>query len=226
VALRPLAERLWVAEAPLRYFVQMGRRMTVVALRSGDLLVHSPAPLDDDLRRALDELGPVRFVVPASSLHGHLSMGDYASAYPSAELFSAPFLAEKRPDLTFAAELGDEPDPRWADDLGQTVFRGPRGIEEVVFLHRDSRSLIVGDTCFNIDRDAPFLTRLWSFGPRLRARPGPTPLFRANVRDKDAARASVERILAWDFDRLVVGHGTIVETGGKEAFRQGWEWLG
>ena len=82
----------------------------------------------------------------------------------------------------------------------------------------------MGDTCFNIRPGAPFLTRLWAWGPRLRPRPGPTSAFRLAVRDKPAARASVERILDWDFDRLIVGHGDIVETGGEEAFRRAWEW--
>ena len=216
--LRQIAPEVWVAEAPLRYFVELGRRMTVVRLPDGRLWLHSPLPLTAELRTALDVLGEVRFVVPASNLHGHLSMGDYAGA----ELFAAPGLPAKRPDLDFADELGDEPDPRWATELDQAIFRGHRLLDEVVFLHRASGSLIVGDTCFNIEPGAPLLTRLWAWGPRLRPRAGPTPLFRLAVRDRAAARASLERILEWDFDRVVVGHGAIIETCGREAFRKAW----
>lgn len=224
--LEQIGADLWVAEGPLRYVVEMGRRMTVVALTGGDLLVHSPAPLQPALTADLAELGRVRFVVPASNLHGHGSMADYQAAYPDAELFSAPGLAAKRPDLRFAAELGEQPDPRWADVLDQSVFRGHRLLDEIVFLHRPSRSLIVGDICFNIGPDAPLATRLWAWGPRLRRRLGPALPFRAGVRDKQAARESVQRILGWDFDRIVVGHGEIVESGGREAFREAWRWLG
>jgi hypothetical protein len=35
-------------------------------------------------------------------------------------------------------------------------------------------------------------------------------------------RASLERILAWDFDRVVVTHGDVVEHGGAEALRHAW----
>jgi len=32
-------------------------------------------------------------------------------------------------------------------------------------------------------------------------------------------------ILAWDFDRVVVAHGEVLESGGREALRQGYAWL-
>jgi hypothetical protein len=35
------------------------------------------------------------------------------------------------------------------------------------------------------------------------------------VRDKAAFQRSVEALTKWDFDRIIVGHGEIVETDGK-----------
>ena len=139
--LRLLDTGLWVAESPLRFFVEMGRRMSVVLLPSGGLFVHSPVDLTPGLRAQLAGLGDVRFVAPASNLHGHTSMGQYQSAYPDADLFAASGLVRKRPELDFAGELGERADPRWADVLDQTVFRGHRTLDEVVFLHRPTRSL-------------------------------------------------------------------------------------
>jgi hypothetical protein len=224
--LRPIAPELWVSEAPLRYFgIEMGRRMTVVRLSRGGLLVHSPAPLTSALRGELDGLGEVAAVVPASNLHGHLHMEDFQAAWPAAALFAAPGLERKRPDLRFAGRLGDQAEALWADDLDQAVFRGHRLLEEILFLHRPSRTLIAGDTFFNIGPAWPWRTRLVAWGPRLRRRAGPTALFRLAVRDRPAAAASVRRILEWDFDRILPGHGEIVETGGHEAFREAWAWV-
>jgi Domain of unknown function (DUF4336) len=223
---RQLDDEIWVEEAPLRYYVEMGRRMTVVRVRERELLVHSPAPLDERLQAELAELGQVRYVVPASNLHGHLFMEQYARAYrPPAELFAAPGLVRKRGDLFFDHSLGERPDPRWEGALDQALFRGHKRLEEVLFFHRPSRSLLVGDTFFNIGPEASLLTRLWAWGPRLRRRAGPTPLFRMAVRDRQAARSSLERVLAWPFERIVVGHGEIVESGGREAFREAWSWV-
>jgi hypothetical protein len=38
-------------------------------------------------------------------------------------------------------------------------------------------------------------------------------------------RTAVKRILDWDFDQIIVGHGTVVENKGKEVFRTAFRWL-
>ena len=221
--LRATGDDLWTAGTPLRTLgVQVGRTMAVVRLGGSDLLVHSPAALDPELKGRLDELGRVRVVVPASALHGHLFMGEYAETYPDARLFAAPGLRKRRPDLRFAGDLGSRPEPLWAGHLDQTTFDGSRLLTEVVFFHAASRSLIVGDCCWNVTPRMARSARLWA---GWRARVAPTPAFRLSIRDRAAARASVERILAWDFDRIVIGHGEPVESGGREAFRAAYDWL-
>jgi hypothetical protein len=64
------------------------------------------------------------------------------------------------------------------------------------------------------------MTLLRSYG-----RFGPSKLDPLLIRDRAAARASLERILAWDFDRVIVAHGEILESGGREALRAGYSWL-
>jgi glyoxylase-like metal-dependent hydrolase (beta-lactamase superfamily II) len=54
---------------------------------------------------------------------------------------------------------------------------------------------------------------------------GPTKLDPLLIRDRAAARASLERILAWDFDRVIVSHGDVQETGGYPLMRDGYAWL-
>jgi hypothetical protein len=226
IELRPIAPALWVAETPLRFRgIEVGRRMTVVRLASGSLLVHSPASLCPQLREALEQLGAVRFVVPASSMHGHLFMEQYRAAYADAEFFSAPGLDRKRTDLQFDGTLGDAPDPRWSEDLDQAAVLGHRFVTEIVFLHRPSRTLIVGDLGFTIGESAPAAMRLLARLARSYGRLSPTPMFRFGLRDKAAARRSLARILDWDFDRIIVGHGELLETGGKNALRKAYAWL-
>lgn len=223
--LRQIDADLWVAESPLRFVVEMGRRMSVVRLDGDRLLLHSPVDLTDEVRRELAQLGQVSYIVAASKLHGNSSMAGCADAFPRAKLFAPPGLEEKRSNLRFEGTLGDAPDRAWAAELDQAVFRGHRMLDEVVFLHRSSRSLIVGDICFNVRPHHPLSTRLWAWGPGLRPRTGPALPFRLAVRDRCAARESIDRILEWDFDRIVVGHGDIIETGGHEALRSAWSWL-
>jgi hypothetical protein len=223
--MRQLAEDLWVVERPLRFGgLPLGTRMTVVRLPGGGLFLHSPVALDDELREALSAVGTPRWAVAPNRFH-HLYIGQYRDAFPEVELFAAPGLPEKRPDLQFDAVLGDAAPPAWAEHLDQECFAGFPMTNEVVFCHRASRTLLLCDLAFNLGREAALVTRmafrvLGGYG-----RLGPTLLEKVMIRDREAARASMERILAWDFDRVVVTHGAVLEAGGREALRAGYRWL-
>ncbi len=40
------------------------------------------------------------------------------------------------------------------------------------------------------------------------------------VKDEAAFKASLQAILDWDFDRVIVGHGDVIESAGKEKLRK------
>jgi hypothetical protein len=222
---RQLDRDLWVVERPQRFFgLEVGTRMTVIRLADGSLLLHSPVALDVGLRRALDALGPVRFVVAPNRVH-HLYAGDVAKSYPEARLWIAPDLQGKRPDLAYVAILGDEAPPEWRGQVDQVFFRGRPFENEVVFLHRATRSLVICDLAFNFGPTAPLKTRILMSLILSYGRFGPTKLDPLLIRDRAAARESLERILAWDFDRVVLPHGDIVERGGNALLREGYAWL-
>lgn len=223
--LRQLAPELWVADRPLKLAVgDIGARMTVIRLRDGGLWLHSPVRLDADTHRALAELGPVRSIVAPSKLH-HLFVGDHAAAYPAAQVHAAPGLAEKRRDLRVDAILGDDAPATWKSEIAQHRFRGAPAIEEVVFFHPASRTLVLTDLAFNVPADRTAGARLFYRLVGAAGRFGPHRLVRFLIRDPGAARASVETILRWDFDRVIVSHGEIVEVGGRERFAAAFAFL-
>lgn len=223
--MRRLDEDLWVVERPLRFgAVELGTRMTVVRLRDGSLFLHSPVALDDALRADLLRAGTPRHVVAPNRFH-HLFVGEYRRAFPEVALYAAPGLPEKRADLRFDSVLTSQAPPPWAGQLDQEHFGGLPMLGEVVFRHRASRTLLTCDLAFNLGPEAPLFTRLAFRMVGGYGRFGPTALERLLVRDRAAARASIERILAWDFDRVVVTHGTVLESGGREAMRKAYRWL-
>ena len=218
--------RLWVAETPLRFFgLEVGTRMSVVRLSDGGLWLHSPIELADDLRQELDRLGPVRFVVCPNRMH-HQFVEPYFSAYPEARVFAAPGLPQKRPEPPFHGVLGDGPEPGWAEDLDQLLFRGERQLREVVFFDPESRSLILTDLLQSAHPESPPLTRLAHRLYRTYENPGPPLPVRLGFVNKAAARASLGRVRSWDFDRIVLAHGHLIETGGKAAFLRAFSFLG
>ena len=223
--LRPLAKDIWIAQRPQRFYgLEVGTRMTVMRLDDGSLLLHSPVELDLDLRHALDAIGQVRYAVAPNRVH-HLYAGKVAEAYPEARLWIAPGLERKRPDLVFVAILDDEAPVEWRGQVDQTFFRGRPYENEVVFCHRASGTLIICDLAFNVGPNDAALTRFLMKLIRSYGRFGPSKLDPWLIRDRRAARQSLERILAWDFDRIVIAHGDVLERGGREALRQGYSWL-
>lgn len=222
--LRELASGLWVAERKLRFLgVQLGTRMTVMRLEGGSLLVHSPIEPEPALCRQVDEQGSVRFMVAPNRFH-HLFAAAFREAYPDSELHVAPGLPERFPALPVDAVLSDEPAP-WSPDVDQHLVKGIPATNEVAFFHRLTRTLVLTDLAFNVGPEAPPWTRFSMRVAGAYGHFGPSHLERILIRDRLAARASLEHILAWDFDRVVVGHGQVLESGGREALRRGYDWL-
>ena len=222
--LRTIAENhLWTWDEPYRVLgLDVGARMTVVRLPKGDLWVHSPLAPSAAMCQALDALGPVRHVVAPNTMH-YLGLAAFADAYPDATLYGAPGLGKVKKGVRFAATLGDERNAAWTDVLDQMLFRG-NSLTEIEFLHRPSRTLILTDTCHYLN-GGNRLTRLYAKLSKVRDAPGPTLLVRLVTRDHAAARASVQRMLEWDFERVIVSHGAILESGGRAALREKFAWL-
>ncbi|HET7325368.1 MAG TPA: hypothetical protein VFJ06_13660 [Halococcus sp.] len=221
-----LATDLFVLSEPLSFYgFEIGRNMVVVRLPNGDLFVNSPARLTRERIEVLETLGTVRYVTPSSKLHGHSYMEDYKRGFPDVELFAAPGLGRRRTDLSFDGLLGSVPDPRWAAVIDQTAFLGHWWLTEIEFFHRPSKTLILGDICYNIGPDAPLKTRL---AARLVGMYGEmtVPLdIRHTMKNEAAARRSVERLLDWEFERVVVGHGQITDHNAKCRIRAAFDWL-
>jgi hypothetical protein len=222
--LQQLDDRLFVIEHPFRLGVaELGTRTTIVQLESGGLFVHSPGPLSVASSREIDAIGPVEHLVAPNLFH-HLFLIENAKAYQAAAVHLAPGLAKKRKDLPFNEELGPEANPIWVADLDQLILRGAPAFNEVAFLHRASKTLILTDLAFNIEH-ASGLSRLFfkmmgTFGGLSTSR-----LLKLLTRDREEAGRSVERLLDWDFERIILAHGAIVETAAKDRLSDALAWL-
>jgi hypothetical protein len=135
---------LYVADGPAVVRRLSLPRMAVAKLSDNSAWVWSPVALSEGLAGAVDAIGPVGHIVSPNKLH-HLFLGEWTKRWPDAHLYAPPGLARKRPDLHLDAELTEEPDPAWAADIDQVIFRGSFAMEEVAFFRRESRTAIIGD---------------------------------------------------------------------------------
>ncbi|MEM7793007.1 MAG: DUF4336 domain-containing protein [Cyanobacteria bacterium P01_C01_bin.118] len=229
--LNTIADNLWTVSQPLRFFgLEVGTRMTVIRLNNNELVLISPISLDICHRPLLDALGAVKYIVAPNMFH-HLFVAQVQALYPDATVWGVDGLAEKRPDLKLDALVNQS--GSFANELKYLPFRGfatifPQGIvlaNETVFLHQPSRTLILTDTAYNFDQNSSLVIQLATRALGGYNKLQPSRLEKLGTRDKAQVAESVAQVLAWDFDRVVPAHGSIVETGGKAAFKKGYEWF-
>jgi len=229
--LNEIAPNLWTATRSLRFLgLEVGCRMTVVRLPSQALVLISPIALKNGDRALLDSLGTVTHLVAPNLFH-HLHFGEAQAIYPNAMAWGVAGLPQKRPDLRFDALL-DQPG-NFEETLYYQPFRGfssilPQGIQlahETVFWHPPSGSVILTDIAFNFDDTFPFTSRLAAqlLGTYQTLRP--SRLEKWGTRDKAAVENSIRQVLTWEFDRVIPGHGAVLETHGKAQLQRGFEWF-
>lgn len=209
---------------PLKFHgLEIGTRMSVLDVDGqGTLLVHSPIHLTSEIRSRLDSLGTVGYVIAPNKWH-HLYLADFKEGYPQAGFFCAPGLEKKKAGFSFDGVITDSQSFPWNDGVEHLIVRGAPMFNEVAFFHRASRTLFLTDTALHICEDSPWPTRLF-FGLLGTYRKfGLSSLEkRLFVKDAAAFRESMKQVGRWDFDRIVLAHGKIVESDGKALFHKAY----
>jgi Domain of unknown function (DUF4336) len=214
--LEALGPDLWTAQDILRLpaGVRLPLRMTAIRLPKGGLVVHSPLPLTDDLLKAVARIDAVEYLIAPSNLH-HRFAGQWLQRFAGAKLYGSVGLPKKRKDLAFAGQLaasGDDGAPGpWALVLDQQLVAGAPKLNEVAFFHKSTGTLLVSDLLFNVTRPANVMTGLVLSMAGTKGRLAMSRAWRGYTKDKRALKASLEKILAWPFTRILPGHGEVFE---------------
>jgi hypothetical protein len=183
---------------------------TAIRLPDGGVWLHSPIAFTDEDVAAIDALGPVRFLVAPSGLH-HLFIRAAAERWPDARIVASGAVAAKQPGLAFQPLTTT--DLPWGDAIAALPVDGMPNVQEWAFYHAPSRTLLLTDLLFNLRDVHGWASHLayTLFGTH--GRLANSMLFRTEIRDRPALAASVERVLAWPFDRLLPCHGEPIDTG-------------
>ncbi|MBE9032507.1 DUF4336 domain-containing protein [filamentous cyanobacterium LEGE 11480] len=229
--LNKIAENLWTVDYPLKFMgLPIETRMSVIRVNQRELVVVSPIQVSDELVAALAELGEVKYII-APNLYHHLFAAAFAASYPEAQFWVVDGMQAKRPDLKPDRYL-TEPAGDVAADVHYRNFPafrvrdlpGNMPFNEYVFLHRPSRSLILTDTAFHFGPESHWSVRLLAKALGIYGKLQPSQLERWALRDPVSAEATIREILSWDFDRVIMAHGSIIESQGKRRLQAGYEW--
>ncbi len=213
--LKPVADSIWIIDgAPVTVMgFPFYTRATVIRLENGDLWVHSPTPLSNDLKDALAVLGPVRHLVAPNQFH-FLHIPEWAAAFPEAQFWMAPGTPERAAKHGIDLPDGQELQPReaelpWVGQIAQLLVRGSRTHKEVAFFHKASATTILTDLIEAFETDKlPARCRPFVWLNGIDDHDGKTPpLIRWTFRDKQAFAEDIETIVGWGARRVIIAHG-------------------
>lgn len=214
-----LAPNLWSLTYPFKLLgADLHRNVTVIRLASGHLIIHSTAPFGAEDIAAIKALGEPGWIIDTLLRHDTFA-NEGRNAFPN-----IPYLAPEGFSKELPFPTGDlvPPPAEWESEIAVLPIDGAPEFGEVVMLHRPSRTLIVADLVFNFPGEHGFWTdtllNLATVGGH--HDPGVTRPFKAAIKDHDAFNASIRTMMEWDFDRIIVGHGEPIPTGGKEKLRE------
>ncbi len=232
--LKSIGPDIWIADGPILIWkvgpaaLPFPTRMTLVRLRDGGLWVHSPVAPDETLLMEIDALGPVRHLVSSNKIH-HVSLGPWSARYPDARVWASPGV-RKRSEVAFTDDLEDLPPGEWSEDIDQRIARGSKALEEVVFFHAASRTLILTDLIENFEADrvhvGPFTKMLMRMGGVMAPRGGTPRDLRASFMGGHEKLAPVVRwMLDCNPEKVVISHGKWFESGGREIIANAFSWV-
>jgi hypothetical protein len=156
------AENIWVLPYSLRLFgADLRRIVTVVRLRSGELIIHSTGPFTPGDIAAIMRLGKPGWLLDVMLRHdtfakqGHEAFSNIPLLAP--EGFSEVVGFSTRPLIPAPAA--------WGDEVEVLQLEGIPSMREHLVFHRSSRTLIVADLLFNFGPDTPAGPVFWSCAP-------------------------------------------------------------
>ena len=232
---KPVAPDIGIVDGPLEFMPWAGirlpftTRMTVVRLGDGGLLLHSPTRFDPTLAAQLQTIGPIRHLVSPNRIH-YAGIGNWSRAFPRACCWASPRVRERAKsqgiEVRFNRDLTADAPTDWNRDLVQTLVPGSF-MDEVVFFHLRSRTLVLADLIENFELDK--IRRPYRWIVRLAGAYHPHGQMPIDLRmtfrgHKDGVRRAVETMLAWQPERIILSHGRCIDRSAADALRYAFRW--
>ena len=188
------------------------RNVTLIRLRSGKMMIHSTA------RFTPDDVAPIRALgEPGWLLDGILRHDTFAKegreAFPGIPSLAPGGFSEV---VGFATTPFVPAPVEWDGELKAMEIQGAPEARDTALLHIPSRTIILTELVFNFGPDESVWTKLLlHIAVGADHNPGMPRPMKSGIKNKSAFRKSLAEILSWDFDRVIVGHGDVMERDGN-----------
>jgi len=235
--LKKVDDNIWIVDGPIVHMQQFGlnvpfpTRMTVIRLSNGDLFVHSPVAPSDALYAALDDLGCVAHFISPNKIH-YASIGVWSKRYPKALCWASPGVRERavsrQIDVHFDRNLDGNAQSEWLGEIDQIIFKGSSFMDEVVFFHSSSQTVILADLIENFERDKVSGIMGWLLKLAGNLDPdGKLPIdLRMTFRGRyKQACVCYQKMMDWGAEKVILSHGRWYNKDGQKELKRAFVWL-
>lgn len=220
-----IASSVFTLRYPLKLLgASLGRVVTIFRLKSGKVVLHSTGPFTQEDCSLISEIGEIEAIVEATNFHDTFALAAMTQ-FAGCRYFSPsgfPLENKLKPE---PIEKGIE---IWGDELVWELLAGAPRLNEWICFHPESKTLVVADLLFNC-RPNDFAGKVFFALAGNRGWPGNCRLFRMCIRDRKDLESSINRVLSWDFERVIVAHGLPIEEDAKLVFtaamRRAFPWM-
>lgn len=207
-------QSLTIIRYPLKFLgASFGRVVTIFRLKNDILVIHSTGPFSEADTDAINKMGAVAGIVDVTNFHDtYAEVG--RNAFPDARYFAPegfPLAEKLKPEsIENGAEL-------WDEELEWVRLDGAPTLNEWACFHPESKTLVIADLLFNC-KPNDLASKVFFAFAGIRGWPGNSRLFRLCIRDRNAFQASIQKIISWDFQRIIVAHGDAILENAKAVF--------
>ncbi|MCB9229728.1 MAG: DUF4336 domain-containing protein [Deltaproteobacteria bacterium] len=209
-------ENIWVAKKPSAMAAALpGQLMTIIRMADGSLFIYAPFLPDELLARQIAGLGPVQAVISPNRLR-YSGLASFLSQMPDCHYYCPPGMEvrirkssgnHRSYQLTPFSENAP-----WQSEIEQLHISGMPLIDESVFYHRPSKTLLTCDLLTYPEKDSGHLAALVNRFLGVRAGTlSQSRLFRSCIRNKNEYNKAIHRLQEWDFERVIISnHGGVL----------------
>jgi hypothetical protein len=213
---------IWIGEHELWFGgVRLHSRMTVIQLADGKLWVHSASEPTKERRAELDRLGEVAWVVVPNRYH-HLHAAAAKAHYPDAQVIGPASAKLRNKSVALDVAIDDARLPSLVPQLSPVALRGVPFLDETLFFHAKTRTLIGADVMM---RGCPADHFTWRWVSRILGqyqRYKAPPDVRWHTRGGPLVRQSLDEIAKLPVERILVAHSDPIEDRPLEQLEEAW----
>lgn len=232
--LKEIDDNIWIVdgdEIKMDVFVfriPFTTRMTIIKFGTNKLWIHSPIAFSEELNDKIKMLGEVAHIIAPNKFHYSYIL-EWHKQYPNAKIWFAKGVDKKiQPCDTINFEfLEERVQTEWLEEILFIPFRGSVMMEEVVFFHKKSSTVIFTDLIENIEPKDPSIifSLLLEVGDNKYPKARTPRDLRASFLDKKVALSCYQKIKNWNPSKIIFSHGKIILEDGHNALRRSFFWL-